>query len=70
MYQIIRWVYYDMFGMIRDCMKDISFLDFSLYDFFMSVLVLFLMFRLATGLLSNISSLSYFREDSNDRRSK
>lgn len=53
MLRIIRWVYYDMFKMIRDCMKDISFGDFSLYDFLISVLVFYLCFRAIMAIVGN-----------------
>lgn len=51
LYQIIKWVYYDMFGMIRTCMQNISFGDYSLYDFLISALVVYLLFTLAKRIL-------------------
>lgn len=71
MLRIIRWVYYDMFKMIRDCMKDISFGDFSLYDFLISVLVFYLCFRAIMVLVSRYEFFSVREEiKSRDRRSK
>lgn len=51
LYQIIKFVYYDMFNMIRACMQSIDFGGFSLYSFFISVMTVYLVFVIAKRIL-------------------
>lgn len=53
-------------------MKDISFGDFSLYDFLISVLVFYLCFRAIMALVTNYEYFAVREEikQRNDRRSK
>lgn len=51
LYQVIKFVYYDMFGMVRTAMQDIELGGYSLYDFLLSALVVYLLISVAKRIL-------------------
>ena len=42
---IVRWVFRDMFGFIRNCLQRVSLGGVSFYDFLLSCLVVFFVFK-------------------------
>lgn len=50
---IIRWVFRDMFALIRDCCYSISLGGVSFYDFLLSCLVVFFAFKISMQVYKN-----------------
>lgn len=51
MFEALRYIIVDLFNLSRDMLQSVSFGDFDLYDFFISIIMIFVVFKIARAII-------------------